>query len=354
MNEAPTGEPSERFLRACRRLPVDRTPVWFMRQAGRYMAEYRQLRQKHSLIEICQQPELAAQVTLQPVEKLGVDAAILFADILLPLIPMGAELTFVPDRGPLIDNPVRSKADLTRLRTVEAENDLAYVMEALKIVRPELPNGVALIGFAGAPFTVGGYLIEGGPSRNFERTKSFMYSDSQSWHSLMERLTGLLADYLIAQIEAGAQAVQIFDSWVGSLAPSDYAEYVQPHSAVLFKRVAQTGVPAIHFGTCTATLLPLMHEAGGEVMGVDWRVPLDRAWERVGIEAGLQGNLDPAALLAPRAVLQVQVERVLHEVGGRAGHIFNLGHGILPATPVENVRWLVELVQTSTAQDQPL
>ena len=226
MSEGIPNEPSERFLRACQRLPVDRTPVWFMRQAGRYMAEYRELRQKHSLLEICKQPELAAQVTLQPIERLGVDAAILFADILLPLIPMGAQLEFVEGRGPVIANPVRSKADLTRLRPVNVEAQLDYVMEALRIVRPMLPDGVALIGFAGAPFTVGSYLIEGGPTRKFERTKSLMYSDPQSWHALMERLAGTLSDYLVAQIEAGAQAVQIFDSWVGALGPADYVEYV--------------------------------------------------------------------------------------------------------------------------------
>jgi len=348
------GEPSERFLRACQRLPVDRTPVWFMRQAGRYMAEYRELRQKHSLLEICKQPELAAQVTLQPIERLGVDAAILFADILLPLIPMGAQLEFVEGRGPVIANPVRSKADLTRLRPVNVEAQLDYVMEALRIVRPMLPDGVALIGFAGAPFTVGSYLIEGGPTRKFERTKSLMYSDPQSWHALMERLAGTLSDYLVAQIEAGAQAVQIFDSWVGALGPADYVEYVQPYSKFIFERIRQTGVPAIHFGTGTSTLLPLMHEAGGEVMGVDWRIPLDRAWELVGADVGLQGNLDPTALLAPRTVLQHQVKRVLREAGGRLGHIFNLGHGILPSTPVEHVQWAVELVQNSTEHGQEL
>ncbi|MCZ6530802.1 MAG: uroporphyrinogen decarboxylase [Chloroflexi bacterium] len=348
------GEPSERFLRACRRLPVDQTPVWFMRQAGRYMAEYRELRQKYSLLEICRQPELAAQVTLQPIEHLGVDAAILFADILLPLIPMGAELEFVAGRGPVIANPVRSKADINKLRPVDVRTQLDYVMEALRIVRPALPGGVALIGFAGAPFTVGSYLIEGGPSRKFERTKSLMYADPQSWHALMERLAEIVSDYLVAQIEAGAQAVQIFDSWVGALSPADYVEYVQPYSEVIFKRIRQTGAPAIHFGTGTSTLLPLMFEAGGEVIGVDWRIPLDRAWELLGAEAGLQGNLDPTALLGPRTVLKRQVERVLREAGGRPGHIFNLGHGVLPSTPIENVKWVVELVQSSTAPGQRL
>ena len=318
------------------------------------MAEYRELRRKYSLLEICRQPELAAQVTLQPVKRLGVDAAILFADILLPLIPMGAQLEFVPGRGPVIDNPVRSKADLARLGTVEVGTHLDYVMEALKIVRPILPKGVALIGFSGAPFTVGSYLIEGGPTRKFERTKSFMYTDPQSWHALMERLAETLGDYLIAQIGAGAQAVQIFDSWVGALSPEDYSEYVQPHSAAVFERVRQAGVPAIHFGTDTSTLLPQMREAGGEVIGVDWRIPLDRAWELVGFDVGIQGNLDPAALLAPHAILRDQVERVLHEAGGRPGHIFNLGHGILPSTSVENAKWVVELVQKSSARDVDL
>ena len=354
MSEGPPGEPSERFLRACRRLPVDQTPVWFMRQAGRYMPEYRELREKHSLLEICRQPELAAEVTLQPIERLGVDAAILFADILLPLIPMGAELEFVAGRGPVIANPVRSKADVTRLRQVNVRTELGYVMEALRIVRPILPDGVALIGFAGAPFTVGSYLIEGGPSRKFELTKSFMYTEPQSWHALMQLLAETVSEYLVAQIEAGAQAVQIFDSWVGALGPADYIEYVQPYSKVVFERIRQTGAPAIHFGTGTSTLLPLMQQAGGDVIGVDWRIPLDRAWELVGDDAGLQGNLDPTTLLGPRTVLQQQVERVLREAAGRPGHIFNLGHGVLPTTPVENVQWAAEFVQSSTASGQGL
>ncbi len=342
-------EPQARFLRACNRLPVDRTPVWFMRQAGRYMAEYRAIRAEHSLLEICRQPELAVEVTLQPVHSLGVDAAILFADILLPLIPLGVDLAFIKDEGPVISNPVRSRADVEALHPVEVEAELAYVLEAIRILRGELPDSVPLIGFAGAPFTVGCYLIEGGGSRTFAQAKSLMYSDPDTWHALMQRLSKLITDYLLAQIQAGVQAVQLFDSWVGALHPEDYREYVLPHSEQIFQALSETGVPTIHFGTATATLLSLMKEAGGDVIGVDWRMPLDLARRQLGKDVAVQGNLDPTALFAPRPTLERHVDRVLEAAGNKPGHIFNLGHGILPTTPVENVRAVVEMVHAKTA-----
>lgn len=323
-----------------------------MRQAGRYMAEYRALRERYSLLEICRQPELAAEVTLQPVEALGVDAAILFADILLPLIPLGAELEFVPGKGPVIHNPLRSAADLAGLRPVEVEQDLGFVLDAIRILRTSLPEETPLIGFAGGPFTTACYLIEGGGSRNYERAKSLMYADPDTWHALLERLAELTADYLLAQIEAGAQAVQMFDSWAGALAPQDYIEFAQPYSARVFDRLAETSVPTIHFGVNTATLLPLMREAGGSVIGADWRIPLDVAWKRIGEDVAIQGNLDPVALFAPQPVLKQRVHRVLNAAGGRPGHIFNLGHGILPGTPVENVAAVVETVHAFTYQGQ--
>ena len=344
MTSAAAGPSESRFLRACRRQPVDRTPVWFMRQAGRYMPEYRAVREKHTLLEICAQPELAAEVTLQPIQALGVDAAILFADILLPLIPMGIDLEFVRGEGPVIHNPIRSNADIARLRAIDAEAELGHVMHALELLRRELPSAIALIGFAGAPFTLASYLVEGGASREFLRTKQLMYTDGRAWHALMDKLSAVLADYLVGQVRAGAQAVQVFDSWVGALSPDDYRSYVQPYSRRVLQAVARTGAPAIHFGTGTATLLELMRDAGGDVIGIDWRVPLDRAWERLGQGVAIQGNLDPAVLLAPRPELERRAARILDQAGGRPGHIFNLGHGVLPETPVEAARAVVDLV----------
>ncbi len=335
-----------RFLRACRREPVDRTPVWFMRQAGRYMAEYRAIRAKHTLLEICSQPDLAAEVTLQPVRALGVDAAILFADILLPLIPMGIQLEFAAGEGPVIHNPVRTPADVAALRPVDPGESLGHVLEAVRLVRRELDGHTPLIGFAGAPFTLASYLIEGGASRNYVKAKSLMYRNPQTWHALMGKLARIVADYLVAQVEAGAQAVQLFDSWVGALSPDDYREYVLPHSQLILREVSASGVPVIHFGTDTATLLPLMKEAGGDVIGLDWRTPLDWGWAQVGADSAVQGNLDPVALLAeaPRPELERRVRAILDQAAGRPGHIFNLGHGILPGTPVENVKAVVEMV----------
>jgi uroporphyrinogen decarboxylase len=335
---------NDRFLKACRREEVDCTPVWFMRQAGRYMAEYRAIRAKHTLLEICQQPELAAEVTLQPVRALGVDAAILFADILLPLVPMGIDLEFAKGEGPIIHNPIRSRGDVEALRPVEPRESLAHVLEAVRLVRRELDGQTPLIGFAGAPFTLASYMIEGGASRNFGRTKQLMYNDARTWHVLMSKLGCVIADYLTTQIQAGAQVVQLFDSWVGALSPADYREYVLPHSRFVIEMVQRAGVPIIHFGTDTATLLPLIKEAGGDVIGLDWRIDLDRGWEIIGFERAVQGNLDPAALFAPRNVLENKVKTILDQAANRPGHIFNLGHGILQDTPVENVKAVVEMV----------
>ena len=335
---------SQRFLNACWQKPVDRTPVWFMRQAGRYMSEYRTIRANHTLLDICAQPELAAQVTLQPVTRLGVDAAILFADILLPLIPMGIQLEFAAGEGPVIHNPIQNRNDVDALRPVEPRETLAHVLAAIQIVRKELDGKTALIGFAGAPFTLASYLIEGGSSRNLLKTKRLMYSDPQSWHRLMEKLAQVIADYLTAQVQAGAQAVQLFDSWVGTLTPDDYREYVLPYSKSIFAALQKTNVPTIHFGTGTASLLPLMKEAGGNVIGIDWQTPLDWAWDLLGHQVAVQGNLDPVALYAPEAELEKRVKQVLRQAGGRPGHIFNLGHGILPDTPVDQVKRVVDLV----------
>jgi uroporphyrinogen decarboxylase len=333
----------DRFLKACRREPVDCTPVWFMRQAGRYMREYQAVRAKHSILEVCKTPELAAQVTLQPIERFSLDAAIIFADILLPLEPMGIELEFVETEGPLIKNPVRSRAAVDRLRMLEGE-ELGYVYDAVRLARRALEGRVPLIGFAGAPFTLASYAIEGGGSRHYIETKQFMYREPDGWHRLMDKLARVVTGYLRQQIRAGAQAVQVFDSWVGCLSPSDYAEYVMPHVQLIFDGLKHERVPLIHFGTGTAALLPLMREAGGDVIGVDWRVHLDEAWSRVGYDVAIQGNLDPVALFAPLHEIERRIEDILRRAAGRPGHIFNLGHGILPNTPVESVAAAVELV----------
>lgn len=335
---------SHRFLKACKREAVDYTPVWFMRQAGRYMAEYRAIRQKYTLLTICKTPELAAQVTLQPVEKLGVDAAIIFADILLPLEGMGIQLEFAQGEGPVIHNPIRDKAAVETLRLVEPEEMVPFTLEAIRIVRRELNNRIPLIGFAGAPFTLASYLIEGGHSRDYILTKSMMYKDPETWKSLMAKLTQVVTVYLRSQIRAGAQAVQLFDSWIGCLSPGDYREYVLPFSRQVIQSLRRENVPIIHFGTGTASLLELMREAGSDVIGVDWRVNIDEAWNRLGDHVAIQGNLDPVALFAPLPELRKRIKDILQRVGNRPGHIFNLGHGILPQTPVENVIATVEMV----------
>lgn len=336
-------EMNDRFLRACRREPVDRTPVWFMRQAGRYMPEYRRIRERYSLLEICHQPELAAEVTLQPLRTLGVDAAILFADILLPAIPLGLGLEFAKGEGPVIGKPVGTMEDVRAMNPVDADTDLGYVMEAIRILRKEL-SGTPLIGFCGAPFTVASYIVEGGSSRDFLKTKNMMYAAPDVWHALLERLSSVLAEYLLAQIRAGAQAVQVFDSWVGALCPQDYEQFVLPYSQRVLAAAQAEGVPVIHFGTNTTTLLPLMKRAGGDVIGLDWRIPLDDGWTLLGADVAVQGNLDPALLFAPLPEIKKRVVDILRRADGRPGHIFNLGHGILQHTPVENVKAVVEMV----------
>ena len=330
---------NDRFLRACRRQPVDRTPVWFMRQAGRAIPEYRAVRERHGLVEITRQPDLCAEVTLQPVRRLGVDAAILFADITLPLMGMGVEVDLREGVGPVIGAPLRDAAAVDRLAPFDPDEHVAPLLEAIRLIRKAA--AVPLIGFAGAPFTLASYLIEGGPSREFLQVKAFMHGEPGAWQRLMERLTDATIAYLVAQVAAGAQAMHLFDSWVGCLSPYDYRAAVLPHMHRLL--AALPAVPAIHFGTNTAGLLELMAEAGGDVIGVDWRVSLDAAWARIGARA-IQGNLDPAVAAGPFEVARRQAEAILRAAGGRPGHIFNLGHGVLPHTPVDNLRRLVDLV----------
>jgi len=340
----------DRFLRACRREPVDATPVWFMRQAGRYMAEYRKIREKNTLLDICRTPELALEVTLQPLRAFEVDAAILFADILLPLEPMGAPFEFAAGEGPVIHEPVRDRAGVERLRLFAPEEGLPHVLQAIRLIRRELEGKTPLIGFAGAPFTLASYLIEGGKSANFARVKRFMYDEPELFSTLMGKLSEVVRVYLHAQVTAGAQAVQLFDSWVGCLSPRDYRQFVLPHVRHILSSLATTGVPVIHFGTDTATLLELQREAGGSVIGVDWRTPLDQARTRLGDDVAVQGNLDPILLFAPRELLQTRVDEVLAAAGPRPGHVFNLGHGILPETNPDAVRFVAEHVHRATSR----
>jgi uroporphyrinogen decarboxylase len=339
-------EPTARFLRACRRLPVDATPIWLMRQAGRYMPEYRALREKYSMLELIGNPELAAEVTLQPVEAFGPDAAIIFADILPPLIGMGLELDFLPGEGPVIRNPIRSTRDMDMLAAPPAEVHLGATLQAIEIVVGELaPRGIPLIGFAGAPFTLASYAIEGGGSKDYARTKALMYSEPAAWKRLMEKLVTVQADYLLKQARAGAAALQVFDSWAGlALGRDDYRRFVAPHNTRLFGMLSGAGVPVINFSTGTFPYLEDVAACGGDVIGVDFRMPLGLAWEKIGFDRAIQGNLDPMTLLAPRRELQHHVDRVLAEAAGRPGHIFNLGHGLHKTTPVENVKWLVDYV----------
>ena len=334
---------NERFLKACRREPVDCTPVWFMRQAGRYMAEYRALRAKHSILELCKTPELATQVTLQPIERFPLDAAITFADILLPLEPMGLSLEFAEGEGPVIHNPVRDQADVERLKVFDG-GELDYVAEAIRQAQRALNGRVPLIGFAGAPFTLASYAIEGGSSRNYLLTKQLMYCEPKAWHQLMDKFARVITGYLRRQIKAGAQAIQLFDSWVGCLSAGDYVEYVLPHVQLIFEGLKREGVPMIHFGTGTSAMLRQMREAGGDVIGVDWRIHLDEAWATLGHDVAVQGNLDPLTLFAPLHEIERRVEDILRRAGGRPGHIFNLGHGILPTTPIEHVAATIDMV----------
>ncbi len=334
---------NDRFLKACRREPVDCTPVWFMRQAGRYMVEYRRLREKHSILELCKMPELAAQVTLQPIDRFALDAAIIFADILLPLEPMGLSLEFAEGEGPIIHNPVRDQAAVDRLKVID-DTELQYVMDAISLTRKMLAGRVPLIGFAGAPFTLASYAIEGGSSRNYIHTKQMMYREPETWHRLMDKFARVITGYLRRQIKAGAQAVQLFDSWVGCLSAGDYAEYVMPHVQLIFEGLKHEGVPLIHFGTGTTAILKAMRQAGGDVIGIDWRIPIDEAWAMVGYDRAVQGNLDPVTLFGPISEIERRVTDILRRAAGRPGHIFNLGHGILPNTPVENVAATIDLV----------
>ncbi|MEW6475168.1 MAG: uroporphyrinogen decarboxylase [Actinomycetota bacterium] len=339
---------ADRFLRACRREPVDCTPVWFMRQAGRYLPEYQEVRAGHSILEVCKTPALAVEVTLQPVRRFAVDAAIIFADILLPLEPMGLSVEFAAGEGPVIANAVRSGADVAALRPVRPEEDLGFVLESIRQARAALAGEVPLIGFAGAPFTLASYAIEGGGSRNYVETKRLMYRDPEAWHDLMGRLTDAVAAFLLAQVAAGAQALQLFDSWVGALSPDDYAEYAYPYTQRIFAALADSGVPRIHFGTGANTLLPLMANAGCDVIGLDWRIPLDDGWAAAGADLAVQGNLDPVVLFAPEHEIERRVLDVVKRADGRPGHIFNLGHGILPETPPEAVGFVADLVHRAT------
>jgi uroporphyrinogen decarboxylase len=315
-----------------------------MRQAGRYMAEYRKVREQYGLLQMFKTPEIAAEVTLQPLKVLPVDAAIIFADILLPLEPMGLALEYSKDEGPVIHNPVRTITDASLLRVPDPEEDLGYVLSSLRLVRSELNGRLPLIGFAGAPFTLASYMIEGGGARNYLITKKLMYGERETWSVLMTKVAETISRYLLAQARAGAEIVQLFDSWAGCLSPSDYREYVLPYSRMVFQDLKKEGVLSIHFGTGTADLLPWMREAGGDVIGVDWRTPLDEAWSRVGQQAAVQGNLDPVTLMAPWDVLRERAREILDRAAGRPGHIFNLGHGILPQTPVDSVKALADFV----------
>ncbi len=332
------------MLAACRLQPVDCTPVWFMRQAGRCLAEYRKLRERYDILEIAKTPELCARVTHMPVDVFGVDAAVLYADIMLPLDGMGVPFRIEPELGPIIEHPLRTAADIARLRVIEAEEATPYVFEAIRILRRELAGRAALVGFSGAPFTLACYLIEGRPSRDYARAKALMFGQPEVWQRLMETLTEVVVRYLKAQVEAGAQVVQLFDSWVGALAPRDYERYVLPHTARIFSEMGSAGLPTIHFATGAASLLERMAEAGSDIISVDWRVPLDEAWRRIGYEKGIQGNLEPAVLLAPFDVVEEAAGDVLQRAGGRPGHIFNLGHGVFPDTPPAALTRLVDFV----------
>lgn len=342
---------SSRFLRACRREPTDATPIWLMRQAGRYMAEYRALREKYTILDLIKSPELACEVTLQPINAFALDAAIIFADILPPLEGMGLELDFVRGEGPIIYNPVRTGADVDRLRVLPPEETLGFTLEAIRLARYELDaRGIPLIGFSGAPFTLASYAIEGGGSRNRIEVKTLMMNQPDIWHTLMTKLSEVAGQYLLAQARAGARALQLFDSWAGELSPYDYQRYVLPYSQHALEIARQSGVPIIHFATNTSGMLKLIQAAGGDVIGVDWRIDLAQAWALLGDGVSVQGNLDPVALFAGWEVLKARACHILDSVKGKRGHIFNLGHGILPGTPVDNVRRLVDFVHEYSQQ----
>ncbi len=368
---------NNQFLKACRKEKTDYTPVWLMRQAGRYMAEYRKIRSKVDFLTMCKTPDLAAEVTLQPINRIGVDAAIIFADILLPLEPMGIKLEFAKNGGPVVHNPVRTSKDVEGLRSINTDEELPFLPEAIRIVKKELNGKVPLIGFSGAPFTLASYIIEGGHSRNYLEVKKIMYNEPDMWHELMDKISDVIINYLLAQVKAGADAIQLFDSWVGCLSTEDYRQYVLRHSKKVIENIKRQvaaakwsyrsgektknsfqknkflqsnsikkvdNVPVIHFGTNTTTLLQSMTEAGGDVIGLDWRINLDEGWEKIGFDKAVQGNLDPVVLLSNPAEIEKRVKDILKRAGGRSGHIFNLGHGILPETPVDNVIALVDMV----------
>jgi uroporphyrinogen decarboxylase len=337
------------FLRACRRESVERTPVWFMRQAGRYMAEYRALRQNYTLLQLCRTPDLATEVTLQPVRRIDVDAAILFSDLLIPLEPMGIPFDFVTGEGPAIERPLRSASDIDAVRVVDPRETISYTFAAIRQIKQALGQRIPLIGFAGAPFTLASYAIEGGHSNNFALTKGLMYGDPAAWHRLADKLATVVGDYLSAQIDAGVDAVQVFDSWVGALNEADYREFALPHTRKIFDTLSGR-VPTIHFGVASGSILHVMREAGGDVIGADWRIPLDDAWKRIGQDRAIQGNLDPTLLLGPRDRLLKGVDDILARAANRSGHIFNLGHGILPMTPVENVQAVARYVHEQSAR----
>lgn len=336
---------NDNFLRACRRESVEYTPVWLMRQAGRYMKEYMAIREKHSFLEMCRNPELACEVTLQPIKAFELDAAIIFADILLPLDGMGIKLEFAKNEGPVISNPVRTRKDIDAVRVIDPQEHVPYLLEAIKMVKKELNGKVPLIGFSGAPFTLASYIIEGEGSRNYVNTKKLMYSDPEGWKILMDKITDVVIVYLKAQIEAGAQAVQLFDSWVGCLGPDDYMNFAHPYTSRVIDAIKKiSDVPFINFSTNTGTYLHLIKKAGGDVIGVDWKVRLDDAWKTLGYDHAIQGNLDPVVLFGPVSEIRKRVKETLEMAGGRNGHIFNLGHGIVLGTPVDNVRATIDAV----------
>ena len=341
--------PDSIFVRACNSLPVPVTPVWFMRQAGRYMAEYRAVRKKYSLIEICKKPDIAAEVTITAAEALGVDAAIIFADLLLPLEVMGLDFHFEAGEGPVIQKPLRSKSDVGKLRTDRA-SELGYVAAAIREVVKHFGSKLPVIGFCGAPFTLASYMIEGGGSRNYVETKKMMYRSPAAWDELMRKLVAVLSEYSAEQVRAGADVLQIFDSWVGCLSVEDYRRYVLPHATELVRNLQRTGAPIIYFGTDSATLLPSMKETGAEVIGLDWRIPLDAGWATLNHRGAVQGNLDPVLLFADWKELKSRAQDILDRADGRPGHIFNLGHGIMPETPVDNVRDLAKFVHEHSAR----
>jgi uroporphyrinogen decarboxylase len=344
---------ADRLLRACHREAVDATPIWLMRQAGRYMSEYRALREKYSILDIIKTPDLATEVTLQPIQAFDLDAAIIFADILPPLEGMGLELEFVKGDGPVIHNPLRASADIEALTVRPAEETLGFTLQAIKQAKQELAARIPLIAFSGAPFTLASYAIEGGSSRQYVVTKSLMYEQPKVWHKLLKTLTLVIGDYLRAQAAAGAQVLQLFDSWVGALSPADYKEYVLPHSKRAIEIAkSDSNVPLINFSTGTSGMLPLIKEAGGEVMGMDWRVDLASTWCQLGSGVAVQGNLDPAVLFAPVPEIKKQAARILDSVKGKSGHIFNLGHGVLQHTPVEHVAALIDFVHEYTSMKE--